>query len=417
MKLKYSSLGQRQKESNIARLMATAIERRDLLSLAAGFTDTDTLPLEELTELALALGDAGDKRVFQYGTNQGDEALRSLIANRVADQDHRESFDAGDCFVTNGSQQALYLAAQTLCDPGDIVLVEQPSYFVFLEMLQGLGIRAVGMPMREDGEVDVPAVGALLDRFEASGEIDLVKAVYLVSFFANPTGHSISEGCKKEVLELLSRRGPGIALLEDAAYRELYFDEAFAAPGALALSKSFPKVPMLYSSTLTKPLAAGLKVGYGLCNDSDWLARMLAVKGQQDFGTAHYNQSLLKRALATDLLDRHLGALRQSYHAKMQALDRALESEMSGLGWKWRRPGGGLYIWMEAPIGVDTGFESAFHALALDAGVMYVPGSLCFASEEPRNFARLSFGVLSLEEVERAGKRFAEAARRLAEQV
>ncbi len=412
MSLKFSQLGARQKESDIARLMTVALQRPDLLSLAAGFTDNQTLPLAELTEVAAMLGEEGDPSVLQYGANQGNPKLRKLMTDRLQSHDRVEwDYDIDYSFVSNGSQQALYLAVQSLCDVGDIVLVEQPTYFVFLEMLRGLGVEAVSMPMSANGDVDADGLSDMLEAYAAAGGIDRVKAVYLVSYYANPSGHSVSRRCKQSILELLGKFDGAIALFEDAAYRELYYKEPHSAESCIALAGEGSVVPVFYSTTLTKPFATGLKVGFGYCTHADWLARMMAIKGQQDFGTANYNQALLAKSLETGLFDRHLQLLRESYLSKMEALDRHLRNVLVDADWSWERPEGGLYIWMTAPEGVETGFDSDFHQSAIDAGVMYVPGELCHAEGRPRNRVRLSFGVLGLEDLNTAADRFCLAAK------
>lgn len=414
MSLQFSRLGARQKESDIARLMTVALQRPDLLSLAAGFTDNQTLPLAELTEVAVQLGEEGDCSVLQYGANQGNLKLRQLMTDRLQRQDGVDwDYGIERSFVSNGSQQALYLAVQTLCDPGDIVLVEQPTYFVFLEMLRGLGVEAVSLPVGSGGEIDTVALAAMLEAYAKAGEIERVKAVYLISYYANPSGRCISRDCKQSVLEILARYEGSIALFEDAAYREMYYERPFAAESAVALEKANRVVPVFYSTTLTKPFATGLKVGFGYCTHEDWLARMMAIKGQQDFGTANYNQALLAKSLETGLFDRHLGVLRASYFAKMRALHVRLGETLGELEWSWEQPEGGLYLWLTAPEGLETGFESAFHEAAIEAGVMYVPGELCQAEGRPRNRARLSFGVLGLAELEEAGDRFCAAAKQI----
>ncbi|MDQ8185232.1 PLP-dependent aminotransferase family protein [Pelagicoccus sp. SDUM812002] len=407
MSLKFSQLGTRQTESDIARLMTAALQRPELLSLAAGFTDDRTLPLAELTEVAVSLCEEGDRSVLQYGANQGSQKLRKLMTGRLEAQDHAGwSYDLECSFISNGSQQALYLAVQTLCDPGDIVLVEQPTYFVFLEMLRGLGVEAISMPMLRNGDVDKAGLSNVLEAYAAAGNLDRVKAVYLVSYYANPSGHSVSRECKSSLLALLGKFDGTIALFEDAAYRELFYAKPFEAESSLALAGEGNDVPIFYSTTLTKPFATGLKVGFGYCTHGDWLDRMMAVKGQQDFGTANYNQALLAKSLETGLFDRHLGVLRKSYLEKIETLHIHLADTLLAQGWSWTLPEGGLYLWLMAPGDMETGFDSELHQAAIEAGVLYVPGELCNAGRSPRNWARLSFGVLGLEDLKKAADRF-----------
>jgi len=413
----FSSLGERAQPPTIARLMTMALETPNLLSLAAGFTDNATLPVDFVEDAARALlGNPGDREFLQYGTNQGRPRLRQLLAERLAESE--PSLDPAQLqrglFVTNGSQQALYLAMQVLADPGDIVLVDRPSYFVFLEMLTGLGLRAVSMPVDVRGKIDGPALGALLDTLSEGGEAEKIKAVYFVSYFSNPSARSLDAEEKNAVAKELSSRGLCVPVIEDAAYRELYYSEAPASPSVLSLP-AWADFPKLYTATLTKPFATGLKVGYGFCSDEAWLKKMLHVKGHHDFGTANFAQAILEHALSSGNYDRQLARIRPAYERKMRALHETLTTAgLPALGWAWTRPAGGLYLWLRGPGNLDTGLESAFCRACLEAGVLYVPGELCYGDEPGKNDIRLSFGVLNERDLAEAARRFVSVAKRFA---
>jgi 2-aminoadipate transaminase len=413
MQAKLSDLGMRQRPSDITRLMTFALEQPNMLSLAAGFTDNESLPIEDVREIVEEIADSGamGKTTLQYGANKGRDRLRSLLAKRIRSFDtiDESHLDEKNLFISNGSQQALYLAIQTLCDPGDFVLVEQPTYFVFLEILQGFGVNALAMPMREDGEIDLAGLERLLSQFESEGNLDKVKALYLVSYFSNPSGHCVSEKVKSDIGSLLSRQKEPIAVIEDAAYRELYYENPFDSRSGLAL-ESFNHLPVLYTSTLTKPYASGLKVGYSYCSDTNWLNSMLNVKGQQDFGTANFAQAIVEHALASGRFDAHLNSLRGLYKSKMLTLHESLGESLKSLGWKWEEPAGGLYLWLKSPNGMRTDGESPFHSSCIENGVFYVPGNLCFPGNEDRSRIRLSFGSLNLEDIREAALRFVAAA-------
>lgn len=410
----FSQLGERSDAPTIARLMSMALETPGLLSLAAGFTDNATLPVDFVGDAWRELGagaDAAGNEFLQYGTNQGRPGLRRLLAERLARMDGADTAARAlepSVFITNGSQQALYLAMQVLCDPGDVVLVDRPSYFVFLEMLRGLGVEARSLPLDADRRVDGAALGRLLDDLRARGRC--VKAVYFVSYFCNPSGRSLDEEEKTGIAAALAERGMFVPVIEDAAYRELYYENEYAARSVLALP-AWDAFPKMYSSTLTKPFATGLKVGCGICTDEAWRAKMLHVKGHHDFGSANFNQAVMEHALAGGNYDRQLARLRPAYRAKMRALHDALAGAgLRARGWKWAEPAGGLYLWVEAPREIDTGMNSAFCRACIEAGVLYVPGELCFGDAPERNFARLSFGVLGAADLAEAARRFASVA-------
>ncbi len=428
-----SALGRRAHPPAITALMRTALETPGLLSLAAGFTDNATLPVTAVGEALGALtASAPDREFLQYGTNSGRPGLRAALAARLLAQDDAARARAGSpavapdparvealaarCFVTNGSQQALYLAVQTLCEPGDIILVDRPSYFVFLELLGGLGVEARSLPVAADGRLDAPALRVLLRGLRAAGERPRLKAVYFVSWFSNPSGRTLDAAQKRALAEALRAEACVVPVLEDAAYRELGYEAsaASACPGVLG-DPAWDGFPRLYTSTLTKPFASGLKVGYGVCDDDAWRSAMLHVKGHHDFGTANFAQAVLEHALGSGAFDAQLATLRVAYRAKRDALHAALVAGgLPGLGWRWLVPEGGLYLWLEGPAGLDTAGDSAFCRACLDEGVLYVPGALCHGDAAPTNTVRLSFGVLAPAQLAEAAARFCRAARRCA---
>lgn len=412
----FSALGRRAKAPTIARLMNATLDNPALLSLAAGFTDNATLPLPALSVAARQLAERGDREPLQYGANQGRPRLRALLAEHL--QRCEPALDAGlltrRFFVTNGSQQALYLAMQVLCDHGDIVLVDRPSYFVFLEMLAGMGVQAVSIPVDRHGRVDAAGLAERLTALRQTGKAGRIKALYLVSYFSNPSSRSLEVGEKQTLARVLQEHELVIPVVEDAAYRDLYFVDPPAAPSILSMAE-WSAFPRLYLSTLTKPFATGLKVGYGCCTDETWLAAMLHTKGHHDFGSANYTQALLETVLADDGLERQLQVIRPAYAGKMRLLHETLaDAGLREAGWRWHVPDGGLYLWLEAPPALDAGLDAPFCRRCIAEGVLYVPGELCFGDDIPRNFVRLSYGVLAGRDLEEAGRRFARVAQTVA---
>ncbi|MEM8867304.1 MAG: PLP-dependent aminotransferase family protein [Verrucomicrobiota bacterium] len=413
--IKFSQLGTRAGPPVIVDLMNRALESPDLLSLAAGFTDNAVLPREIVAEIApeIALESTAEDSL-QYGQNQGRTRLRELTCEWLGTHPNEEVelLNKDAVFIANGSQQALYLAMQTLCDPGDIVLVEEPSYFVCLEVLRGLGIRAVGIPCEEDGVIDFDGFRELLKSLKDEGDWDLVKAVYLVSYFGNPSSRSMKLSEKVAVANLLKESDAAFPVIEDAAYRELYFDAPHPVPSILSLA-AFAGLPRLYLGTYTKPFATGLKVGFGYCTDALWREKMLCCKGHQDFGTAHFNQAILERSLESGAYGRHLETLHKHYEVKAEVMEAALGAGgLRELGWKWEKPKGGLIFWLRGPERVDTSMDSRFCQSCIEAGVLYVPGDLCFADRSPSHCLRLSTGSLDGDKLKLAVSRFCEVAQR-----
>lgn len=340
--------------------------------------------------------------------------MRRVLAERLHQVEPGQSPEglARSMMITSGSQQGLYLAAQVLCEPGDIVFVDRPSYFVFLEMLAGLGVRALSIPVDSFGKVDPLAFGEKIENLRQRREAHRIRAIYFVSYYSNPSARSLETAEKTALAEVLSGKGLIIPVLEDAAYRELYFEAPHRALSVLSLPP-WSAFPRLYLSTLTKPFATGLKVGYAVCTDEEWLKKMLHVKGHHDFGTANFNQTLFEHILSGGGFDEQLSRIRPIYRVKMIALHDALsEGGLARLGWRWQEPAGGLYLWLESPDQLDTSLDGEFCRACLAAGVAYVPGDLCFGDAHPRGYARLSFRVLSPIDLAEAGKRFVSVAQR-----
>jgi 2-aminoadipate transaminase len=423
-RVRMSALGQRARPPAITALMRTALETAGLLSLAAGFTDNATLPVTAVGEALRGLEATSKEPEFlQYGTNAGRPGLRAAVAARVLAQDGGPT-DASalaarveETFMTNGSQQALYIAIQTLCEPGDIVLVDRPSYFVFLELLGGLGVEARSMPVDADGRLDAAGIAVMLRRIRAAGEHERLKAVYFVSWFSNPSGRTLDAAERRALARTLREEGCVVPVIEDAAYRELGFDaQAARAQAGVMGDPDWDCFPRLYTGTLTKPFATGLKIGYGMCSDRAWRLAMSHVKGHHDFGSGNFAQALLERAMGDGAYDAQLEVLRTAYRAKRDALHAALVAGgLAELGWKWRLPEGGIYLWLEGPAALDTAGDSVFCKACLAEGVLYVPGALCHGDDAPKNTVRLSYGVLSPASLAEAGARFCRAAGKVAE--
>jgi 2-aminoadipate transaminase len=402
MKTALSALGLRTAPPPISWLMKTALSRSGLISLAAGFTDNATLPVEfsrRLLDEVLSSPRTGQP-ALQYGATAGEGRLRELTASHLQKLDggHDRAHSPERIIVTGGSQQFLYMTLEALCDEGDIVLVEDPTYFVFLSILQSRGLKARGVRLERDG-IDLVHLERVLERLKRSGELRRVKALYLVTYFQNPTGVTTSLDRKRAALKLLKRyersAGHPLYLLEDAAYRELRFDHGPDVPTALILPGAKNRV--IYAGTYSKPFATGVRVGFGILPEPVFTA-VLRIKGNHDFGTANLLQHLLVRALANGSYDLQVAKVRKNYALKARVMKRALAEYFPANVEIWEA-GGGLYFWVRLPERIATGVKSKVFRTALKNDVLYVPGELCYAEDStrprPDHEMRLSFGSAS----------------------
>jgi len=401
-----SALGRRTAPPPISWLMKTALARPKLISLAAGFTDNSTLPVEISRKLLneILRSPKTGQPALQYGTTAGAEDLRQLTAKHLQKLDggHDRAHSPERVLITGGSQQLLYMTLEALCDEGDIILVEDPTYFVFLSILQSRGIQARGVKLERDG-IDLIHVEKVLTRLKNSGELRRVKALYLVTYFQNPTGATTSLAKKSAALKLLKKferaAGHPLYLLEDAAYRELRFDHGEDVPTSLTLPGAAERV--IYTGTYSKPYAPGARVGFGILPE-EIFSVVQYIKGNHDFGTANLLQQLLARALSSGLYDQHVAKVQKNYARKARVMKLALAEHFPKSVEIWES-GGGLYFWARLPKGISAGVKSNVFQSALKADVLYVPGELCYADDpsraKPDNELRISFGSANEENI------------------
>jgi 2-aminoadipate transaminase len=401
-----SRMGRRTTVPPISWLMHAALSRPKLISLAAGFTDNPTLPVKlsrKLLNEILRSPETG-RPALQYGITVGETSLRTLTAKHLQrlDGGHDRAHAPERVIITGGSQQLLYMTLEALCDEGDIVLVEDPTYFVFLSILQSRGIKARGVKLERDG-IDLDHLETVLERLKKSGELRRVKALYLVTYFQNPTGATTSLKKKSAVLKLLKQferaAGHPLYLLEDAAYRELRFDHGEDVPTALTLPGAKERV--IYAGTYSKPYAPGARLGFGILPEP-LFTTVQRIKGNHDFGTANLLQQLLARALASGQYDRHVAKVRKNYARKARVMKQALTEHFPANVEIWES-GGGLYFWGRLPKEISTGMKSKVFQAALKHDVLYVPGELCYADDpsrrKPDHEMRISFGSASGENI------------------
>lgn len=416
-----SQKSRRTHDQPISYFMQQAVENPNLISLAAGLVDAESLPAEEVAQAAEAVlrDPVRGKTALQYGTTQGLAPLRDLLVCRLAQADGIEPkaqrLSADDCIITTGSQQLLYLVSEALLDPGDIVITGAPSYFVYHGTLKSMGVRTYAVPCDADG-MDTDALAALLRRLNRS-ELARLRLIYVVDYFDNPTGSTLSLPRREHLMELVRRYSQDhrILVLEDSAYRELRYD----GPDLPSLKSFDPDNQfVVLTQTFSKPLAPGLRIGYAIV-PGELRDPLLRLKGNHDFGSSNFSQHLLLHLLTSGAYDRHVERLRDVYRRKRDVILAALREHFpEGSGVTWLRPNGGLYVWVSFPQEVDTGPQGRLLQAALEAGVLYVPGAFCYlddlAERVPSHEARLCYGVASEAALREGVKRLASAYRQVA---
>jgi 2-aminoadipate transaminase len=389
----------------ISQLMSQALANPDLISLAAGFVDQQTLPVDATRQAleAVFANESEARAALQYGTTPGHPRLRQGLLDQIIEQDGLPSdgVSVEQIVVTAGSNQLLHLVGECLLDAGDIVLCASPTYLVFLGTLSNIGARSVGIAVDDQGMIP-EALEEELERQRSLGQLSKVKAIYLVPYYDNPRGTTMPLERRAKIVEIAKRwsNHTKIHVIADAAYRALRY-AGDDIPSTLWCDDERDTV--IVAGTFSKSYSPGIRVGWGIL-PSHLVDPVCNQKGNFDFGSPNFSQHLMAKVLELGLIEPHIASIRESYGKKLRAMLSAAEQHLSTIsGIHWIEPTGGLYVWAELPDEIDTGPNGQLFEAAIAEGVLYVPGQYCYPTEgEPvrRNTMRLSFGVQSCERIE-----------------
>lgn len=387
----------------ISELMSRALAEPDLISLAAGFVDEHTLPVDPTREaLASMFADGGAvKAALQYGTTSGYPALREAILSRFVHTNAcQRDLSIDQVVLTAGSNQLLHLVSESLLDPGDIVLCSAPTYFVYLGTLGSAGALSCGVAVDAHGMIP-EALEDSLKRFQRAGDLPRVKAIYLVPYSDNPCGITMPlERCAR-IVDIAKRwsLGQQIHVIADEAYREMRY-EGEDVPSALTVDDEGDTV--IVAGTFSKSFSPGIRVGWGIL-PQHLIGPVCNQKGNIDFGSPNFSQHLMAGVMQLGLYEPHLERVRAGYRRKLQAMLAAVDQELAPIGGvRWIMPTGGLYVWLQLPDELPAGPDGQLFNAAIAEGVLYVPGQYCYpALGEPvrHSTIRLSFGVQTPEKI------------------
>ncbi len=367
------------KSSPVREILALT-QRPGIISFAGGLPAPELFDAAGMREAAAhVLHDDRAGRTLQYSTTEGDPLLRELVAARLTARGLPTAPD--DLLICSGSQQALTLVATALLEPGDVVLVEEPSYLAALQAFGLAGATLVPVPCDEDG-LDPGAVEDLAKRLKA-------KLLYVIPTFQNPTGRTLGLDRRRALAEVAAR--VGLWIVEDDPYSELrYRGEALPAVATLPGAED----RTLALSTLSKVLAPGLRIGWVRAPEA-LRAPLTIAKQAADLHTSTLDQAAAARWLGTRDLDAHLETPRAAYRERLDVL---LDGLLDALppGSTHNAPEGGMFVWARLPDGMDA---EARLPRAIEHGAAYVPGFPFYAGEPDRSTLRLSFTAHPPEEL------------------
>lgn len=358
--LRFSALAERMRPSPIRELFSV-IRQPGMISFAGGLPDPSAFPVERFFECADILGQHG-REILQYGASEGYSPLVDELVQRMSGIIGR-SIRHDELVVTSGSQQGADLVARVLLDPGDVVVVEAPTYPGTIHSFRNVGARFAAVPCDAKGmQVELlPEVVAAATT--AAGRRP--KLIYTVPDFSNPSGACMSLGRRRRLVELAADLE--IPVLEDDPYGRLRYT-GDALPNLVTLAGDGRQV--IYTSSFSKVLAPGVRVAWTV-GDPALIRAMVLMRQGEDLCTSTVTQALVAEYCRRGFLDHHLEHILRIYSDKCRAMQAALERHLPRHAVSWTEPEGGFFYWLE----LAEGSSRSLFDRAVREKVAFVPGN------------------------------------------
>jgi 2-aminoadipate transaminase len=392
-----SSTGRQLAESAIRRMGTVVAGATDLVSFAPGYPAPELFPWDELREISARLLNGSDADTLQYGPTRGHGPLLDAIVTLSAERGIAAGRD--DLLITSGSQQGIDLIARVLVSPGDVVLVELPTFTGGIAAFRNAQAQLVGVPQDADG-IDLVALDAVWLRERRAGKT--IKLLYVIPNFQNPTGALLALDKRKALVEWADRRD--VLIVEDDPYGSLYFEDVASAAETRPLRADDPEGRVLYLSTFSKTLAPGLRVGWMMAPPS-LIERFETAKQSTDLTSGILDQHLVYEAVTRGVVHALAPKLRALYAHKRDVMERALRARL-GDRLTWASPKGGFFVWATLPPGMS---DTALLARTLAHGLVFVVGSAFYVDGGGHDKIRLSFSAPSIERISQGVSRLGAA--------
>jgi 2-aminoadipate transaminase len=391
MQYQYSDRIKDIRPSAIREILKYAATHPGVIALSTGSPSDEAVPVEEIREITEWIFKEMPLAGLQYSMTEGYPALRESTKKRL-----KEAFNIGkdfdDLIITTGGQQGLSLAPNVLCNPGDTVIVEAPTFVSGINAMRIHGANVVGIEMDDEG-MD-------LEKLKKAIETEPnVKMLYLIPTFQNPSGKTMSLARRKAIYELCVKHG--IIILEDNPYGEL----RFRGEDIPTFKSMDEEGIVIYNGSYSKVLSAGMRIGF-IMAEKELLQRLTVAKQFSDCHTNIFFQIVTDRWLRTADVNAHIEKIRKIYRERcdfmLDLLDKHMDKRVT-----WTRPDGGLFLWCTLPEGCDS---QELSEIALEKGVAFVPGrDFMVDSNAPCRDFRLNFSTPSYENMEKGILRLAEA--------
>ena len=390
----YSKNAQNMMRSEIRDLLKLT-RQPGVISFGGGLPSPETFPVMELEEITCELLRKKGAVALQYGPTEGEVSLREEIAKLMNRE--KSGVTPDNVLVTSGSQQGLDVVAKVFLDPGDIVLMELPSYIGGLQAFSAYRAKMIGVPQDDEG-LKTDLLEKALARLAKKGRKP--KFIYVVPDFQNPSGVTMTLERRKRVLELA--REYEVPIIEDSPYRDLRFTGT-SVPMIFSLDKENYVIAL---GTFSKLLCPGLRLAW-ITAPSEWMERMVVAKQSMDLSSPIFTQLMVAEYLKRGLLPQQIERIRRLYARKRDVMLNALERFMPE-GVEWTKPEGGLFLWVKLPKKMSA---SDLFPKAVENKVAYVVGSAFHCNGKGQNTMRLNFSYPTEEQIDEGIGRLAKMIR------
>jgi len=362
------------------------------ISFAGGYPDPDVFPVEELKEVSVEALDKYAKKALQYSATEGVPELRQYLVKFMEEEENVKGLGEENIIITTASQQSLFLVGLVLIDPGDVVMVEAPTYLGALSAFDPFEPDYVSVPTDDDGIIPEKLEEMVVDLKKKGKK---VKFLYVIPTFQNPAGYTLSLERRKRIVEIAEEQD--FLIVEDDPYSYLVY-EGERPPCVKSFDKSDH---VIYLSTFSKTFVPGFRLGWIVAH-KDIIRRIAISKQAADLCTGAYMQYITYLYMQKGHFMKHIDTMRDIYKVKHAAMLEALDKYMSDIpGVYWSKPKGGFFVWLVLPETVDC--DQLFDK-AIEHKVVYVRGSAFFADGQGKNTARLNFSQPKVEDIDKGIK-------------
>lgn len=390
----FSDMSKRAKKSAIRELLKLTKEP-GIISFAGGLPAPETFPVEELREVTDEVLKKEAAFSLQYGTTEGDDLLREQLVKRY--QEMGLKITKENLVITTASQQSLDFLGRVFINKGDKVIVEFPSYLGALQAFNAFGAEPVGIPSDDHG-MDPKLLEAKLAELQAKGE--QVKFMYIIPDFQNPSGVTMPEFRRKEIIEIAHKYH--VLIVEDSPYRELRF-EGEAQPTIYQLDEEGTTITL---GTFSKIFVPGFRIGWVIA-DPKIIDKFVTTKQSVDLCTPPFVQRIAGRYMEKGLFSTKLGDIIKLYKHKKDLMMDCFEKYLPE-GVKWTNPEGGLFLFVYLPEHMDA--EKLFK-IAIANKVAFVLGTVFYCDGSGKNTLRINFSYCSDEQIVEGVRRLGQAIR------